>query len=563
MSPHPPEDYEWFGETHSSERGFDATTTRVFGKALLKLYVFLVPTLLLLRIYYRKTRGHGKTLLACTLDSIMEIPMLLQLGPWSRDNGIQRALETSMAETGLTDFGTDEATALCAKDRGSSKSSGTSSSVDRMGFIQRYDLTRSEGLKRSGVMYSPLGYLICGNVMHKRMCARLRHIEFMKRHPQIRQVPVTRPIFVIGFPRTGTTILHEILGLHGRVRMHYTWEQMDHVPHSHVETVAAQREDRQLRYQSNRSHFGRLMSVIGNSIQQIHRIGYDEPEECTTPCALELPWAVPELPLMVYALPKLLPSGCGLAFDYYKEYLQLMTWQSASGSGSGGAAESSSVDADKTTNARMQNAEKACELGAGSTWMLKCPFHLPYLEELFTTFPDATVVWTHRDPVECIGSACSLYETLAEMGCESWSIDKKALGLAVLEYTRLCLERAEQAIEKINAAFKGKGSGSSPVIHVRYADNIREPLKVCSGILAQAGVAEDAGYAARVNDYVAASKAKRSKETALNKVSANAAGNGANAKSEPVVHLYSLEEYGLSEDLVRETFKLYTAKYCM
>lgn len=547
------EEYEWYGETLPDGIEYDSTNARRLGKVLMTLYILLLPTLLLARIYYRKSTSHGKTLLACILDTLLEIPMLLQVGPWSRDNGIKRALETSMAETGFTDFGTEDTADACA--------SSVKSSPDRSGFIQRYLITRSEGVKESGVQYSPLGYLICGNVMHKRMCARLRHIDYMKRHPQIRQVRITHPIFVIGFPRTGTTYLHEILGLHQKVRMHYTWEQMDHVPSSHVETAAAQRADRQARYQKNSGHFKLLMKVIGNNIQQIHRIGYDEPEECTTPCAMELPWAVPELPLMVWALKHILPLGCGMAFDYYKEYLQLMTWQSGGGDSVQANANKTppSAEADIVTNACMQDAHRTSELGQDSTWMLKCPFHLPYLEELFATFPDATVVWTHRDPVECIGSACSLYETLAEMGCETWSIEKKSLGAAVLQYTKLCLERAEEAIAKINAAAP---KGRSSVIHVRYADNVREPLQVCSSILEQAGVAEDTQYVTRVKDYVAASKAKRSKEKALNKVGSSGDSDAGKLKMvEPVVHVYSLEEYGLSVDKVRETFKAYTDKY--
>lgn len=66
----------------------------------------------------------------------------------------------------------------------------------------------------------------------------------------------------------------------------------------------------------------------------------------------------------------------------------------------------------------------------GFTWMLKCPFHLPYLTELYAAFPDATVVWTHRNPVECIASACSLYETLLHMCCIPESISRHALGKA-------------------------------------------------------------------------------------------------------------------------------------
>jgi hypothetical protein len=105
-------------------------------------------------------------------------------------------------------------------------------------------------------------------------------------------------------------------------------------------------------------------------MQAIHRVGYDEPEECTTPCALELPWAVSELPQMVISCKEVLPLGAGDAFKYYKQYLQILTFQSPS---------------------------------FGSTWMLKCPFHLAYLDALHKEFPNSTVVWTHRNPVKFFG----------------------------------------------------------------------------------------------------------------------------------------------------------------
>lgn len=107
--------------------------------------------------------------------------------------------------------------------------------------------------------------------------------------------------------------------------------------------------------------------------------------------------------------------------------------------------------------------------------MLKCPFHLPYLTDLHTAFPDATIVWTHRDPVECIASACSLYEYLLKVVSDTWTVDRVALGQAVLEYSADALERAIASIEKASNTMK--------IIHVRYADNVKDPKSICKQIL--------------------------------------------------------------------------------
>ena len=44
----------------------------------------------------------------------------------------------------------------------------------------------------------------------------------------------------------------------------------------------------------------------------------------------------------------------------------------------------------------------------GERWLLKAPAHLWGLDALAATFPDVAIVWTHRDPVACIASACSM-----------------------------------------------------------------------------------------------------------------------------------------------------------
>ena len=45
---------------------------------------------------------------------------------------------------------------------------------------------------------------------------------------------------------------------------------------------------------------------------------------------------------------------------------------------------------------------------AGRRWVLKTPEHLEHLDALLEVFPGATVVWTHRDPLETMASFCSM-----------------------------------------------------------------------------------------------------------------------------------------------------------
>ena len=504
---------------------------RKFGLGALYAYGSALVAIFVLRVIFRKNSSPSKPLMTTVLDTILEIPSLLNVGPWGKPNTIMKAMEMAMNETKLTDFGHD------------GMKEGQDS--DPLGFVTRYETSQNSGLGKCKGRYSPLGYLLSFNTMERRMVTRLRHVEYMKTHPQVSKISVTKPVFVIGFPRTGTTFLHEMLTLNKKVRTHYTWEQFDHVPNTSQETCSALREDRIKRYRRNRGDFDRKLRLVGDDIQAIHRIGYDEPEECTTPCAFELPYAIGALPLYILAAAEVIPMGCGRAFGFYKEYLQMLTWQSGGEKVERqvGVKEFQAVSPseEKQTDNDMSSAPH--KLGKDHRWMLKCPFHLPYLEELFATFPDATVVWTHRDPVECIGSACSLYYTLAAMAMEVDSIDKHAIGQGVVEYTRRSLEMAERSLHKLEA------NGAS-IIHIRYQDNVQDPRGTVCGILRETGIMkgkeDELAYKEQLEQYLVRNKATNEK------VKSKKGGSG---------HTYSLVEYGLDEAGVRATFKHYTDKY--
>ena len=71
------------------------------------------------------------------------------------------------------------------------------------------------------------------------------------------------PVFVVGFTRTGTTFLHELLGLHPAVRSHRSWEQMYPVPSTHSEEPSDLRADREKRYQSRSGFYMWIAYVYG------------------------------------------------------------------------------------------------------------------------------------------------------------------------------------------------------------------------------------------------------------------------------------------------------------
>lgn len=65
---------------------------------------------------------------------------------------------------------------------------------------------------------------------------------------------------------------------------------------------------------------------------------------------------------------------------------------------------------------------------APGVWSLKMPSHCVYLDTLLEVFPDARLVWAHRDPFTTLGSFCNLLHFPASMALHPEAVDKAAIG---------------------------------------------------------------------------------------------------------------------------------------
>ncbi|TMA47783.1 MAG: sulfotransferase [Deltaproteobacteria bacterium] len=71
-----------------------------------------------------------------------------------------------------------------------------------------------------------LGRLIARADCVRLLENRLRIVHTLRRHPEIERQDIRQPIFIVGLPRTGTTILHELLAQDPANRVPMTWEVM-------------------------------------------------------------------------------------------------------------------------------------------------------------------------------------------------------------------------------------------------------------------------------------------------------------------------------------------------
>jgi hypothetical protein len=256
----------------------------------------------------------------------------------------ENALMTAALEqTGLSDFGADDFRARLRVQ------------------LQSIEEDRDLGaLGRLGVWSNLLRYL----------CNRLRFEDLLRRHPEILEVKIERPIFVVGMPRSGTTHLLNLLAADTRQRSLPYWESLEPVP---VRGEGPGRDGRDPRWQRCQHSYEQMVAQMP-LITAMHDM---PPEHVHEEIELQ------ELDFASYLLEWLcrpprwrdhyLALDARPHYAYLRRVLQALTW-----------------------------------LRGPNRWVLKSPQHLEQLVPLLETFPDATIAITHRDPVSVIRSAITM-----------------------------------------------------------------------------------------------------------------------------------------------------------
>ena len=226
-----------------------------------------------------------------------------------------------------------------------------------------------------------------------------------------------------------------------------------------------------------------LMKRLVPHLEQIHELGAREAEECLLALSVDVPLLPPTFRHLVrHCVASGTFPSLQRAYALYKRQLEFL----------------------------------AAEKGENKRWALKCPAHLPYVSDLLKEFPDARIVWTHRDPRESIPSLCSMFRTFADMS-ERGPVDLEAIGREQVAFWGAACDRAMHA----------------PRCDVAYADLVRDPVAVVKRV-----------YAAC--DLTVSPQFERALESHL----------ATRTRSSP--HVYSLGEYGLDGDAVRARFLGYS-----
>jgi hypothetical protein len=266
---------------------------------------------------------------------------------------------------------------------------------------------------------------------------RLRVVDYVKRHPEVNDQRIERPLVVLGLPRTGTSLASYLLDQDPLRRSLLTWEAQDSVPPSTPDTLRT--DPRCLKKKAELDVLAEGLKAA--NIPLIHWDDADGPTECLFVQNQDFKAYLWEafMPTPAYA-DWLLQTDMSSAYTYERTVLQVL------------------------------------QSRAPGTWSLKMPSHAVHIETLLATYPDARIVWAHRDPFKSTASFLRLnYLSRAATGAD---ID---VGLTVGNVLRQLKEHVDRPLAM------RRRIGDDRFFDLHYADLMRDPIAVMRSLYDWAG----------------------------------------------------------------------------
>ncbi|KHK91346.1 sulfotransferase family protein [Novosphingobium malaysiense] len=315
---------------------------------------------------------------------------------------------------------------------------------------------------------------------------RLRVADYLRKNPELTQRKIERPVFVFGIPRTGTTLLSNLLAADPARRSPLEWEIDEPIPPAPAGMLKT--DPRALAKLAQH----KAMLEAHPEMGKIYRSSPIYPHECVWFLAHDFKT------LMIESKGKLpgykdfiFSADMTSAYSYHRKFLQALQHHN------------------------------------GGIWNLKMPSHALHLEYLIKEYPDARLVWTHRDPFTATGSLCSIISMSHRMFLGAPDTEWLAE-----DYPWQAQQHAERIMD-----FRDK-YGEDRIIDVHYDRLVNNPVDEMKQLYASLGDEWTAEAEAGIQQWV-----------------------DENPQGKFGKHEYKLDQYGLTKADLEPLFERYLSRY--
>ncbi len=281
---------------------------------------------------------------------------------------------------------------------------------------------------------NPFGALAAKTLFERTLYGRFKMEQVLAANPDIEKAEIKEPVFIIGMPRTGTTILHAMMHEDPANRSPLAWECLLPYPAPKPETFEDNDQIKRVT-----KDFEQLFKLVPD-FQLKHYMTADSPQECLSINALDFNSFQPTAQ---FYLPSYMDWFHNRAdkletMRFHKRFLQYLQ--------SGGV--------------------------KSERWLLKTPVHLMRLPELFEVYPDARIIMTHRHPAKVVASTASLISSVRSLYGDHE--DPIRTGHEQAEIWSMYFERFMESRKKLNK--------EDQIIDLKFDDFVKDQIGVVKKI---------------------------------------------------------------------------------
>jgi hypothetical protein len=314
---------------------------------------------------------------------------------------------------------------------------------------------------------------------------RLRLVGDRKTYPAIADEVIRAPLFIVGLPRTGSTHLHALMGQAEGVRVPMFWEMA--MPSPPPDAATYNTDPRIAQVQA-------MVDQMSPELMKRHPVAAQRPEQCN----MLNDWSFIHQALLASSqIPTyrdwLFNADYRPAFEAHRRTLQHLQWRNP------------------------------------GQWVLKYPKHLMSLDVLLECYPDARLVWTHRDPAVVLPSVASLTGFMRASSTPTY--DPKRFGPEWALFEELVLRRGLDTRDAMSDA-------DSRIFDLHYRDLMQDQLGSVEAIYRHFGMPFTDIARAGVQRWI-----------------------DEHPRTKHGEHTYTAEEFGLDADRLRERFRFYMDRF--